>query len=170
MNLYHLKNIKSWVRGKLWHILQNRLRRRSVSTLSIVVTHPNGTIIDYGIVSRRCVTTAGVNALFSTTTPTNITAFNYHDSGIGTNNELVSDTTLQTPAGPARVTGTQSNPVPGTYRSIGIIYYTTTQNITEHAIFNSANIMWDRSVFAAIGVVSGSSIAFTYDCVANAGG
>lgn len=142
------------------------------SELRAVVYHPDGTVVDYGVISRRCVTTAGVNALFSTSAPIGINTFNYHDSGTGTNAEAIGDTALQTAAGPARATGTQSNPTAGTYRSIGTITYTTTQSITEHGLFSAATngTLWDRSIFTAIGVVNGSQIAFTYDCVANAGG
>lgn len=136
------------------------------------VFHPDGTIIDLGVISRMVITTAGVNALASTATPIGINTFNYHDSGTGTNAEAIGDTGLQTPAGPARVAGTQSNPTAGTYQSVTTISYTTTQTITEHGLFSasSGGTVWDRSVFAGIGVVNGSGIQFTYTCSMVAGG
>lgn len=142
------------------------------SELRAVAHHPDGTVFDYGVICRRCVTTAGVNALFSTSSPIGITTFNYHDSGTGTNAEAIGDTALQTAAGPARVAGTQSNPSAGVYQSIATITYTGTQNITEHGIFSASTngTLWDRSVFTAIGVVNGSQITFTGQWTANAGG
>lgn len=169
--IYQLKNWRAELRGRIWDFAQ-RLRKGPRSSLSAVAIYPDGTVVDYGVISRRCVTTAGVNALFSTSTPIGISAFNYHDSGTGTNTEVIGDTVLQTPAGPARATGTQSNPSAGAYRSIATITYTSTQNITEHGVFSASTngTLWDRSVFASIGVVSGLQIIFTYDCIANAGG
>lgn len=171
MKLYIINNWRAWLRGRIWDFAQY-LRRGNRSTLSAVAIYPNGTMVDYGVISRRCVTTAGVNALFSTSSPIGISTFNYHDSGTGTNAEAVGDTALQTAAGPARATGTKSNPSAGTYRSQATITYTATQNITEHGIFSASTsgTLWDRSQFAAIGVVNGSQIAFTYECAANAGG
>lgn len=172
MNIpYWLKNWRAEISGRTWHLLQ-RLQGRMVSTLSAVAVYPDGRVINYGIVSRRCVTTAGVNALASTSIPKGITAFNYHDSGTGTNAESIADTGLQTPAGPARVAGTQSNPSPGNYQSQATITYTATQDITEHGIFDASTngTLLDRSVKAPIGVVPGLSIIWTYNNIDGAGG
>jgi hypothetical protein len=133
---------------------------------------------DYGIVSRRVVTTAGVNYMrddfAAAAGGADITNFKYHDSGTGTNAEAVGDTTLQTQAGPAtRATGTQDNSVSKQYKTVGTINYTSTLAITEHGIFNQAaqgGTLWDRSVFSAINVVNGDSIQFTYTLTINDGG
>ncbi len=124
------------------------------------------------------VTTAGVNFMATDfaaglATP-RISSFNFHDSGTGTTAAAIGDTALQTQAGPTtRATGTQSNPTAGQYRSIGTIAYVSTLAITEWGVFNQAaqgGTLWDHRVFAAINVVNGDSIQYTYTLTINAGG
>lgn len=136
----------------------------------------DGRQIRLGVLSRRVVTTAGVNFLrddFNAGTQ-DITNLNYHDSGTGTAAEAVGDTALGTQAGPAtRATGTQSAPATKQYRTVGTIAYVSTLAITEHGLFNQAaqgGTLWDRSVFSAINVVSGDSIQFTYTLSISDGG
>lgn len=124
------------------------------------------------------VTTAGVNFLAtdmaSGQASPRISSMNFHDSGTGTTAAAIGDTALQTQAGPAtRATGTQSNPVAGTYKSLGTVAYVSTLVITEWGLFNQAaqgGSLWDRRVFGAINVVSGDSVAFSYSLVVNPGG
>lgn len=122
------------------------------------------------------VTNAGVNYMASDfasggVTPT-ISGFKFHDSGTGTTAAAVGDTALQTPAGPARVTGTPSNPTANQYRSVATIAYTATLAITEWGLFSAstAGTLWDRRVFTAINVVNGDSIQFTYTLTIASGG
>ncbi len=124
------------------------------------------------------VTTAGVNYMASDfasggVTPT-ISGFKFHASGVGTTAAAVTDTAIQTdptPA-PARVSGTASNPTANQYRSVATVAYTGTNAITEWGLFSAstAGTLWDRRVFAAINVVSGDSIQFTYTLTVNNGG
>jgi hypothetical protein len=123
------------------------------------------------------VTTAGVNYLaadFLTSSVAHISAFNFHDSGTGTTAAAIGDTTLVTQAGPTtRATGTQSNPVAGTYRSVGTVSYTSTLAITEWGLFSQAaqgGTLFDRRVFSALNVASGDSVTFTYSVQLTAGG
>lgn len=120
------------------------------------------------------VTTAGVNFLATDFVDgtTDITTFDFHDSGTGIVAAAIADTGLGTPAGPARVSGTASSPAAGQYRTVATIAYTATLAITEWGLFNlsAAGTLWDRKVFAAINVVSGDSIQFTYTLTVNAGG
>lgn len=142
------------------------------SELSAILIRADGSRVDYGVISRRVVTDVGVaylvDCLQNLAEPENI---NWHDSGTGTGNEAVGDTTI-TPAGPARVSGTQSEPAANQYRTLGTIVYAGTLAITEHGLFtaSSAGTLWDRSKFAAINVVSGDSIQFTYTLTVNSGG
>ena len=142
------------------------------SELSAILIKADGTRIDMGVISRRVVTNAGVaflaNCFTNTAEPENM---NFHDSGTGVAAEAVGDTTI-TPAGPARVSGTQSNPTSNQYRTVATISYTATLAITEHGLFSAstAGTLWDRSVFTAINVVNGDSIQFTYTLTINAGG
>jgi hypothetical protein len=104
-------------------------------------------------------------------TPT-ISGFKFHDSGVGTGGAVIGDTALGSPAGSARVTGTPSNPSANIYRSVAAIAYTTTLAITEWGLFSASTsgTLWDRRVFAAINVVNGDSIQFTYNLTVPSGG
>lgn len=139
------------------------------------VIRPRGGLnasVDLGVVSRKVITTVGVNflatAFINTVEPEVI---NFHDSGTGAGAEAVGNTTI-TAAGPSRVSGTQSNPSANVYRSVATISYTGTLAITEHGLFtaSTSGTLWDRSLFSAINVVNGDSIQFTYDLTLTAGG
>jgi hypothetical protein len=98
------------------------------------------------------------------------------------------DTALTSPAGTARVSGTQSNPSSNQYRSVATISFTSTLSIVEWGLFSAstAGTLWDRRWFNnagapattatgsltpnPIGVNSGDSIVFTYTLTVNAGG
>lgn len=136
-----------------------------------------GELIDLGLLGKRVVTNSGVAMLvdyWDAGTPA-FTNMNYHDSGTGVTAEAASQTDLVTAAGPTtRATGTKSQPSANILRSVGTISYTGTLAITEHGLFDSATrggetAMWDRTLFAAVNVVNGDSIQFTYDCTLTAG-
>jgi hypothetical protein len=124
----------------------------------------NGKVINYGVVSRRVVTTAFVNFVTDQLqTETSVFGdFKYHDSGVGTTAENAADTGIETTDGESRATGTQTESASNAYRSVGTISYTTTKAITEHGLFNdsSTGTLMDRSVFSAVNVVNGDSINF----------
>ena len=131
---------------------------------------------DYGVISRHLVTTVFcqlmVDQLIAETSVWG--DFKYHDSGVGTTAAAIGDTAIGTTDGESRATGTQVESSAVAYQSVGTIAYTSTKAITEHGLFNDAtgttlNLM-DRHVFAAVNVVSGDSIQFTYTLTATAGG
>jgi len=139
-------------------------------TLSAKHIKSDGSIIDYGVVSCKKVTDEFVEylALIMKTDATSIGDFKYHISGTGTTAENNDHTALVTPIGTARTVGDQNNSS-NTYISVATIAYTDTYAVTEHAIYNEAyvsaqadGILLDRSLFSAINVVNGDSIAFTY--------
>lgn len=144
-------------------------------TLRARLLRADGSVLDYGLIGTRAVTTAWVTAVAtymydgSTAAPT---AYDYHDSGVGTTAENASDTDIETTDGEDRVEGTPTNPSAGLYRSVGTISYTTSKAITEHGVFSAATAgtLLDRSVFSAINVTSGDSIQFTYTLTLTAGG
>lgn len=134
---------------------------------------PHSIVEDHGVVADQVVTTAGVQYL--ATAFLNVVepeTFNYHASGTGVVAEAIGDTALGTEVGAARIVGTQSNPGGGTYRTIATLPYIAGFAITEHGIFSALTVgtLWDRSVFAAINVISGDSIQFTYTLTISAGG
>lgn len=143
-------------------------RVRVHGALNAILIRADGTIVDLGCIGRRVVTTAGVNYLrddfAAGAGSADISNFKYHDTGTGTVAEAVGDTALGTATGDARVVGTQDNSVAKQYKSVATLPYTATLAITEHGLFSASTsgTLWDRTKFAAINVISGDSIQFTY--------
>lgn len=137
----------------------------------------DGSIKDFGIISRKLVTDAFVQALVDTlqSSAASFSNFKYHDSGTGTTSALATDTALETACGDDRTVGTQ---IEGTaaniYKSVATHTYDTpgTTAITEWGLFNVAAVgtLLDRAVFTAILIVNGDRIEFTYTLTCNSGG
>ena len=106
--------------------------------------------------------------------------FKYHHSGEGVGAENIADTALGTPRENARDVGTQVQGASAVgYKSIATTTYTGTWAITEHGLFNTAGaggppvvggVLMDRTVFAAINVVSGNQIQFSFSISFSSGG
>lgn len=178
---WRVKNVLRWQYIKGWiatFIVAPIINQFGVATalgkLEARLIKKDGTVIDYGILGFRVVTTAFVNFVVDQLqTETSVFGdFKYHDSGVGTTAENVADTGMETTDGESRATGTQTESAANAYRSVGTISYTTTKAITEHGLFNdaSAGTLMDRTVFSAINVVNGDSIQFTYTLTVSAGG
>lgn len=181
---YHIQNLRKLPRRVLWTLIaipagfRGELTRMTAE-LSLVHIKADGSRIDHGVVSRKKVTKAFVinmaAALANTTTPyNNWNDYKFHDSGVGVTAESNDDVGIETTDGESRVTGSQvdaSTASAGVYTSVGTIAYTTTKAITEHGLFNvvtdATPVLMDRSVFAAVNVVSGDSIQFTYTLTIN---
>jgi hypothetical protein len=142
--------------------------------LEATLIRKDGSKVHYGVLGYRVVTTAFVNFVVDQLqTETSVFGdFKFHDSGVGTTAENITDTAMETTDGEARATGTQTETSANIYRSVGTISYTTTKAITEHGLFNDATTgtLMDRTVFSAINVVNGDSISFTYSLTVSAGG
>jgi len=142
--------------------------------LEAMLIRGNGEKVRFGVLGYRLVTTAFVNFVVDQLqTETSVFGdFKYHDSGVGITDPAVGDTDIETTDGESRATGTQTEGAANVYVSVGTISYTTTKAITEHGLFNAATsvTLMDRSEFAAINVVSGDSIQFTYSFTVTAGG
>lgn len=150
-----------------------RSTRTSFGRLSARVKHPGQAWEDMGVISERLITNAFIALLVSVLQAGSATAlqnFKYHASGTGTNPENAANTALQTQVD-TRVVGTQTTTGPGNYRSVANVSYSGVGNITEHGLFSAASVgtMMDRSVFAAIPVVNGTLIEFTYDLTISGG-
>lgn len=135
----------------------------------------DGSVLNYGLVSTKLVTTAFVNFMVDQLqTETSAWGdFLYHDSGVGTTGAAVGDTDIETTDGESRQSGTQTEGASANiYRSVGTISYTSTLAITEHGLFNASTsgTLMDRHVFSAINVGDGDSIQFTYELTCTAGG
>jgi hypothetical protein len=121
---------------------------------------------DLGIISERIVTAAFIALITDELTNTDRPAMQtlkFHASGTGTNAESGSDTALQTEV-ETRDTGTQTSPGAGQYQTVATHTYGTAFAITEHGVLSasSGGTLLDRSKFAAINVVNGSQIQWTY--------
>lgn len=139
--------------------------------LAIRLFRANGEIVDYGVVSYRVVTDAGVAFIvddFDPAATTDISTLKYHGCGTGVSAESASDTALGTESTTAlnpdstRATGTATQPSANIYKSTGTVTFDASAAITEHGIFSQAatggGTLLDRSLFSAINVVSGDSI------------
>jgi hypothetical protein len=140
--------------------------------LYLTLFRANGDVVPLGLVSRRVVTDAGVAYLVGCLRNLNEAEnLNYHASGTGNTAEAAAQTALVTETG-TRVAGTQSAPSANVYRTQATISYTGALAIVEHGVFSAstAGTLLDRSVFAAVNVVNGDSIQFTYDLTLTSGG
>lgn len=147
------------------------------SSLSARLIRPDGTDKDLGVVSRRVVTTVGVNALSDAFQGLfTLSDFKYHISGTDTAAEAVGDTeSTITGSTPSPATGTQTEGATANiYKTVATVNYTSSLAITSHGLINSStksgSTLWDRSVFTAINVSNGDSIQFTYELTINSGG
>lgn len=142
--------------------------------LEVLVLKATGEKIRYGVVDYRVVTTAFVDFVTDQlqTETSAFGDFKYHDAGVGTTDPAITDTDIETTDGESRATGTQTESAHNVYQSVGTISYTTSKAVTEHGLFNASTgpTLMDRSEFAAINVVNGDSIQFTYSLTLTAGG
>lgn len=178
---WRLKNALRW--NFVWGFLTTRCAEMfswltgiptMTGRLAAVKIGRDGSRVNYGTLGRRVVTTAFVNYMVDQlqTETTTWGDFKFHDSGVGTTAENVTDTDIETTDGEARATGSQGEGASANiYQSVGTVSYTTTKAITEHGLFNASTgvTLMDRTVFAAINVVNGDSIQFTYELTVNAG-
>lgn len=83
--------------------------------------------------------------------------------GTGTTGAAKGDTALETESAEARTLATKSQPSADINRFVGTIVATGTRAITEAGVLtaSSSGTLIIRSVFSAINLVSGDSIAFT---------
>jgi len=142
--------------------------------LRAVLIRGDGSRVNYGVLSRRVVTTAFVTFMVDQM-QTDTTAWGdmkYHASGVGATAENVANTDMETADGESRVAGSQTEGAANVYVSVGTISYTSTKAITEHGLFNASTgpTLLDRSVFSAVNVVSGDSVQYTYSLTVNSGG
>lgn len=147
----------------------------SIFQSNLLVRHfRDGMVLEDRDLGSGVVTNAGVNlwaADWNNGTAT-IKLATWHDSGTGITAPTISDTVLQTPTlGGVRVSGTQSN-INNVYKTVAIIPYGASFAITEWGLFtaSSSGTMFDHRTFAAINVVSGDTIQFTYSLTLVSGG
>ena len=186
---------ESKLQGAVYHAEWKRLAPWQAQTLRGLLAsnhlvfdlprHFGGLVTDYGTLSTRLVTTAGVNAIVDAFQNTfEVENFRFHGFGTGTNAEAVGDTALQTEEGTqyatdnTRPTGSQTEGAgANVFRTVATYSPDSggTRAITEHGIFSQAGTgggtLLDRSVFSAVNLVaSADSLQATYDFTVNNGG
>jgi hypothetical protein len=160
--IWKLRNVPNRLRGLPLMLLNKAMNNVAPEArLYLTVVRADGREDNYGMVSNRVVTTAGVNAISQAFQGTfTLSNFKYHGSGTGTTAEAVGDTALVTEV-ESRATGSQGQGgSANVYRTQGTISYTATRAVTEHGVFSATTTgtLLDRSVFAAINVNNGDSI------------
>jgi len=174
--LWKVRNLPNVWPGLWRHGLARALKmNHMLGTLRLRLIRAGGSVVNYGLVSTNLVTTAFVDFMVDElqADTTEWGDFKYHDSGVGTTAANVTDVDMETTDGESRVTGTQIEGASANiYKSVGTIDYTTTKAITEHGLFSTlaAATLMDRHVFAAINVVNGDSVEFTYQLTCTSGG
>lgn len=137
--------------------------------------------VNYGVVSHKVVTDAGVafivDAFQNTTELENL---KFHGLGTGTTAEAVTQTGLITELTTAytpdntRATGTTTEAAANIYRTVATNTVDAAAAVTEHGIFSQAatggGTLLDRSVFSVVNLASGDSLQSTYDLTLTAGG
>lgn len=163
-------------------LLRLQVLLRENKPLHELVREFGGTVTDYGVVSRRVVTTAGVNFLVDAwQNLVELENLKYHGVGTGTTAEAAGDTALVTESttilnpDSTRATGSLTEGASANiFRTVGTTTFDGSGAITEHGLFDQAatggGTLWDRSVFSALNVIALDSIQWTYDMTASAGG
>jgi hypothetical protein len=144
-----------------------------------------GRVTDYGVLSTRVVTDAGVAFIVDAfQNLTELENLKFHGFGVGTTAEgasqtaLVTELTTEYASDNVRPTGTTTEGATANiYRTVATLSPDSggTLAITEHGIFSQAAVaggtMLDRSVFSAVNLVAGSdSLQVTYDLTLSSGG
>lgn len=134
---------------------------------------------DYGIVSRKVVTTAGVVSLAASFNSLTVANFNFHGLGTGSTAEAIGDTALVTELttqynpDSTRATGSKSNPgSTNTYQTVATNTVDASATVAEHGIFSasSSGTLWDRSLTGTQTLSSGDGLQTTYLLTLTAGG
>ena len=140
-----------------------------------------GHLSDYGVVSHRVITTAGVGFLIDAwQNIVELEIMKFHGIGLGTTGAVVGDTALETELttqynpNSTRATGTLAEAAANIFRTVGTNTVDAAVAATEHGILSQAatggGVLWDRTVFAVINLADGDSLESTYDMTASSGG
>lgn len=186
VNEFRARNLPNLWRGAWRHALARKLGMSHITgVLWATKIKGDGTIIPLGLASLRVVTDTGVAFLVDAfQNLTELENFKFHGYGTGTTAEAASQTALVTEltteyaTDNVRPTGTT---VEGASANIYRTVATLTPNagspiLREHGIFSQAatggGVMWDRSLFAAVTLVSadGDSMQTTYEATFPSGG
>ncbi len=174
------KTRRNYITGTFYNTLARKFTKfTGIPTIiaelrAVHIDGQTGVRTDYGVIGRKQITNAFVEFLVDQlAVETSVFGdFKHHDSGVGITGENATDVDIETTDGESRVVGTQAEGASANiYQSVGTITYTSGLAITEHGLFNASTgvTLMDRTVFAAINVVSTDQIEFTYEATFPAG-
>ena len=159
--------------GRLW----------AIGHLWVAVARRDGRVQDYGLVSCRVVTTAGVGFIVDAfQNLVEMENMKFHGIGTGSTAEaasqtaLVTELTTQYSVDNTRPTGTTSEQSgnANVYETVATVTVDSAVTITEHGIFSQAatggGVMLDRSVFTGVPLGSAESMLCTYRLTFPSGG
>lgn len=182
VNAWRLRNLPHLWRGWRRVALARSLRLpHFYGQLWLTLIRADGEPVELGLASMRVVTTAGVNFLVDAMQGiVEPEILKFH--GIGTTNtaEAAGDTALAaevtTGLNPdsTRATGSLGEGASANiFRTVGTNTVDATLAIVEHGLFSQAatggGTLFDRSIFAAVNLVSADQIQTTYDLTLTAG-
>ncbi len=148
-------------------------------SLYLTAVH-DGQTHDLGLASLRVVTNNGVGFIVDAfQNLVELENMKFHGIGTGTNAEAAADSALQTELttqynpDSTRATGTTTEAAANIYQTVATNSVDATVALTEHGIFTQAatggGVLLDRSVFSAVNLVSGDSLATDYRLTVVAG-
>ena len=174
---------KPWLGIKIFGPMANAFGMLTAySELTGVLYKRSGEVIDYGVLGRRVITTAGINYIVDDWDggANDINEYDFHAFGTGDTAAVIGDTAMQTEftteyaTNNTRPSGTNSQPSANIFQSIGTFAPDATVVAEEHGIMDQAatggGSLWDRTVFADINMVNGDSLQITYQLTFTAGG
>lgn len=178
--------------ANLWHMLGDvpglalgilLTSRKNYGVLRLTLRRASGELVEFGVVSHRLVTTAGVNklvALMNGTDAATGAAFKYHGIGTGATAPAIGDTALQTESTTAlnpdntRATGSQTTGgASNIYRSVGTVTVDASVANTEYGLLSQAatggGTLLDRFTYSVVNLANGDSLQGTVDITLPAG-
>lgn len=172
-----------WSRLAPWQIQHLQALLRANHPLVDLPRFFGGQVLDYGLLSRRVVTTAGVGFIVDAFQNTvELENMKYHALGTNSTAENASDTAMGAEitsshySGGVRPTGTTTEGGSANiYRTVGTHTQTTAgDTITEHGPMSQAatggGVLLDRSVFTGVALAVGDSFQTTYELTLSSGG
>lgn len=152
------------------------------SSLDVRVMRASGAFENYGRVSEKVITSAGVDFLVDNFQGLkDLDQFKYHGLGESSTAESTAQTALGSELSTeyatdnTRPTGTQTEGATANiYRTVGTATVDGACDIEEHGIFDQeatgGGTMWDRSLTGTVSLVSGDTFVGQYEVTATAGG
>ena len=182
VNAWRRGNVPNFFAG-LWKIAVARKLGvfHMYGALSIDVRRGDGPMVAYGLAGVKVITDVGVGFLVDAwQNIVEMENMKYHGLGTGSSAESAAETALVTEltteyTGNVRATGsTTEGASANIFRTLGTNTLDGTPGaaLREHGIFSAstAGVLWDRTLYAAITLSSGDSLASTYDATCSAGG